>query len=613
MTARAVAAAARPAAEQAAAAAPPGTYDARRLFKLAAERPRALLAANALAALATLVAAPVPLLIPLLVDEVLLDKPGATVATIDALFPGAVHGAVFYIVVVSAATVLLRLFSWAFATWQARIFFSISKDLVYRIRRRILSHLGVVAVSEYDNLGGGSVASRLVTDLNTLDDFLGVAVGRFVVSALSILLTAVILLFLHWPLALFLLFLNPLVVYFTMLLGKQVKRLKARENKAVELFQEAITETLSAMHQIRADNRDRYYFGRLAHKAGEVKDRATRFAWRTDSLGRLSFLVFLVGFDVFRALGMLMVLFSDLSIGQMIAVFGYLWFMLGPIQEVLGMQYAWYGAKAAIERINTLVALPREAHYPALENPFAQGATVGLEVRDLALSYDGENNILDGVSLKVEAGEKVALVGASGGGKTTLVRALLGLHAHDAGEILYGGAPIERVGYEAAREHVGCVLQHPSLFNASIRENLLLGREADEASLWRALQVAQIDDFVKSCAQGLDTVVGAQGVKLSGGQRQRLAIARMLLTEPSAVILDEATSSLDSETERRLHRALFEELRDKTMLIVAHRLSAVRQADRIYVFEAGRIAEQGRHDSLLKERGLYARLFATQV
>jgi ATP-binding cassette subfamily C protein len=276
---------------------------------------------------------------------------------------------------------------------------------------------------------------------------------------------------------------------------------------------------------------------------------------------------------------------------------------------VLNIQFAWYGAKAALARINRLWLLHAEPEYPHETNPFEGKKTVAVAVNDLCFAYGHGPLVLDHLSLRIGAGEKVALVGASGGGKSTLVQVLLGLYPPVSGELRFDGVPVTRIGLDVVREHVAVVLQHPALLNDTVRTNLTLGRELDEDALWTALEVAQIAEDIAAMPHGLDAVIGRQGIRLSGGQRQRLAIARMMLSEPKVVILDEATSALDTETEARLHVALGDFLDGRTTLIIAHRLSAVKQANRVYVFDAGRIIESGAHDSLMAAGGLYAKLY----
>jgi len=280
-----------------------------------------------------------------------------------------------------------------------------------------------------------------------------------------------------------------------------------------------------------------------------------------------------------------------------------------PVQELVNMQYSWFAANAALGRINALLGLRSEPQHPALRDPFAGQTTVGIALDHVSFAYEEGETVLDDVSLTVAAGEKVALVGASGGGKSTLVQALLGLYPVKSGMIFYGNVPVTEIGWETVREHVGVVLQHPVLFNDSVRANLALGREAGDATLWQALEIAQLKDIIAALPHGLDTVVGRQGVRLSGGQRQRLAIARMIVAKPEIVILDEATSALDTDTERRLHQALGGFLAGRTTLIIAHRLSAVKQADRILVFENGHVVEAGSHDELIDRGGLYHKLY----
>ncbi len=568
-----------------------------------------LLQANLIALLAVAAAVPVPLLLPLMVDEVLLQHPGKMVAAIGAWFPAAWHGPVLFIGAALLLTLALRLTAILLNVWQGRTFSLLAKEVVYRIRVRMLNRLSRIALSQFETVGAGRVTSHFVTDLNAIDSFLGASVSGLVVSVLTLVGVAAVLFWMHWQLALFILLLNPVVILFSTRLGKRVKDLKKFENRAFEVFQDALSETLDALTQIRAMNREKHYLARVSEKAADIRQHAAAFAWKSDAMGRFSFFVFLVGFDAFRAGAMLMVVFSDLSIGEMLAVFGYLWFMMTPVQELVNMQYAWYAANAALGRINALLGLASEPQHPALRDPFAGKTTVGIALDHVSFAYEEGETVLDDVSLAVAAGEKVALVGASGGGKSTLVQALLGLYPVKSGQIFYGDAPVTEIGWETVREHVGVVLQHPVLFNDSVRANLTLGREADDVRLWQALEIAQLKDVIAALPHGLDTAVGRLGVRLSGGQRQRLAIARMIVADPKIVILDEATSALDTDTERRLHQALSGFLAGRTTLIIAHRLSAVKQADRILVFENGRVVEAGAHDELIDRGGLYHKLY----
>lgn len=576
--------------------------------RLAFRHRKALILANLVAVLATACSVPIPLLLPLLVDEVLLGKGDAALQVMNDWLPQAWQKPVGYIGLMLVVTLLLRSCALVFNVLQARLFARLSKDVVYRIRLRLIERLKRIALGEYETLGGGSVSAHLVTDLDTLDKFVGDTLSRFLVALLTLCGTAAILIWMHWQLALLILLFNPLVIFATVQLGKRVKHLKKLENDSTARFTQALTETLDAIQEVRAGNRQGFFLGRLGVRAREVRDYAVASQWKSDAAGRASGLLFQFGIDLFRAAAMLTVLLSDLSIGQMLAVFSYLWFMIGPVEQLLSLQYAFYAAGGALTRINELLARADEPQYPPRRDPFAGRDNVGIQVRGLSFAYRDER-VLDGMDLDIAPGEKVAIVGASGGGKSTLVQLLLGLYQPQTGSIRYGGVALEEVGLECVREHVAVVLQHPALFNDTVRANLTMGRERSDEACWRALEVAQLADTIRALPQGLDSVVGHSGVRLSGGQRQRLAIARMVLAEPSVVILDEATSALDAATEYALHQALGRFLDGRTTLIIAHRLSAVKQADRVLVFDGGRIAEDGDHQQLIAEGGLYARLY----
>ncbi|UWF47706.1 ABC transporter ATP-binding protein/permease [Pseudomonas sp. N3-W] len=576
--------------------------------RLALHHKKSLWIANGVAVLATLCSVPIPLLLPLLVDEVLLGHGDSALKIMNHALPDVWQKAAGYIGLMLLVTFSLRCAALLFNVVQAKLFAALAKDIVYRIRVRLIERLKRISLGEYESLGSGTVTTHLVTDLDTLDKFVGETLSRFLVAMLTLVGTASILFWMHWKLALLIMLFNPLVIYATVQLGKRVKHLKKLENDSTSRFTQALTETLESIQEVRAGNRQGFFLGRLGQRAREVRDYAINSQWKTDASNRASGLLFQFGIDIFRAAAMLTVLFSDLSIGQMLAVFSYLWFMIGPVEQLLNLQYAFYAAGGALSRINELLARADEPQYPGGVDPFVGRNTVGIDIQGLSFSY-GDELVLNQMNLSIAPGEKVAIVGASGGGKSTLVQLLLGLYTPLAGTIRFGGSTQQEISLETVRENVAVVLQHPALFNDTVRANLTMGRERSDDACWKALEIAQLDGTVRALPQGLDSIVGRSGVRLSGGQRQRLAIARMVLAEPKVVILDEATSALDAATEYNLHQALAKFLSERTTLIIAHRLSAVKQADRVLVFDGGRIAEDGDHQQLIAEGGLYARLY----
>ncbi|HBC3596598.1 ABC transporter ATP-binding protein [Vibrio parahaemolyticus] len=568
-----------------------------------------LILANLIAIVATLISVPIPLLMPLMVDEVLLDKPASGLSAMNAVLPEAWHTPTGYIFFTLFLVVLMRAASQALNIVQSRQFTLVSKTITFEMRSKMIDKLGRISIRQYETKGSGGINAHLITDIETIDQFVGSTLAKFVISFLTVIGTAIVLLWLDWRLGLFILLVNPIVIYFSRKLGSMVKHLKRKENHSFEIFQNRLVETLDGIYQLRAANKEREFLQQLKEIANQVRVDADKYAWQSEAAGRVSFLLFLIGFELFRAVAMLMVMFSDLTIGQIFAVFGYLWFMLSPVQELLGIQFSWYSAKAALKRINDLLELEEEDRPVSKVNPFSETREVDVKIEHVDFSYNNENKVLDDLSLHIPAGKKVALVGASGGGKSTLIQLLIGVYRQNAGSIRFNDELTEDIGFEAIRDKIAVVLQQPILFNDTLRHNLTLGGHFDEMSLWRALEVAQLQDVISQLNHGLDTQIGRNGIRLSGGQRQRLAIARMVLSNPQFVILDEATSALDTATEAALHKALTEFLRGRTTLIVAHRLSAVKQADLIYVLEDGKVTQTGTHGELVEQEGLYQTLY----
>ncbi len=558
---------------------------------------------NGIAVVATLLVVLIPLFIPLMVDELLLGKEHHFIAWIsEYIVTTDTKGYVLGILIV---ILFLRVLSTLLSIIQTKIFVSISKNITYKMRISLLKHLKHVSLKEYEMLRVGAVTSKLVTDVETIDGFVSSTISKLIVAVLILLFSAVVLLWIHWQLALFILITNPIVVLFTVKLSRNIGKLKKEENQAVELFQSSLTETLELFHQIRASNKEEYFFKQSEIKAKELKEHSVNYGYKSDAAVKFSYLVFLAGYEVFRAVSILAVAYSDLSVGLMLAIFSYLWVMVSPIQDIINFQYVLATAKAACKRINSIYEMEQEPLVEEKINPFNSTKAIDIYVNNLSFSYISNSKILDNITMQIRGGSKVAIVGASGSGKTTLANILVGFYPLDKGEILYSNVSNRLLKLSTIRENIHLILQHPKLFNDTMLFNLTLGKEYSDGKVQNALHIAQLDDVIERLELGLDTLVGKDGIKLSGGQRQRVAIARMILSDPKVVIFDESTSALDVHTEVKLFDALQDFLKEKTVVTIAHRLSTIKSAEFIYVLEDGKVVDSGTPQELLSKDESY--------
>jgi len=568
---------------------------------------KSLLRGNIYAIVATAMTVTIPLFIPMLVDELLLHKSDKLTGWVAAhIMPMSLTG---YLVFFLLLTLIMRGVGVLLNVAQVRTFLGVSKTISLGLRERVLEHLKRVSLAEYETVAPGAVAARLVTDVDTVDSFIGTTVSKFVISILTLLFTATVLLLIHWKLALFILLTNPVVVFFTARLARNVGKLKRKENAAVEAFQSTLSETLELFHSVRASNKEEYFFGRIMDQAKALKERSVEFGWRADQAIRVSFLVFLGGYEVFRAVSIWVVAYSDLSIGMMLAIFGYLWIMMTPTQDVINFQYALANARAACGRIGEILEMDTEPEVPESLNPFVGKKAISIAAESLNFSYRDGDRILKNINLDIPARKKVAIVGSSGSGKTTLANIIAGFYPPTSGHIFYDQIPNDRIAPATIRSGVHMVLQHPKLFNDTMRFNLTLGESYSDEVIDQAVRIAQLGEVIDRLPDGLDTIVGKDGIRLSGGQRQRVAIARMVLQNPSVVIFDESTSALDVHTEAKLFADLHTYLAERTVITIAHRLSTIERAEYIYVLEAGTIADAGTPEELMsKEESYFARM-----
>ena len=529
-----------------------------------------------MAVIATLISVPIPLFMPLLIDEVLLHKGGKWVDTINYFFHNC---SVFcYVFITLIVVVILRSLFVGLNVLQTYIFEKITKDITFKIRIRVIEHLKNLSINEYENLKTGDISSRLISDVNTVEEFLIKSVSKLIISVLSLLGIAVVLLMINFKLGLFILFLNPFVVVFSGKIASKVKKYKALQNKSISVFQEALIETLELFEQIKAYNKENFFFSKIFELAKELKQKSFDFSYKSEAYAKLSHLTFFIGYEIIRAAGILAVAYNQLSIGLMIAIFAYLWYMMTPIQEIISIQYSYFSAKAALERINEILTLKTEPKFKHLKNPFNKD--VEIELKNITFKYEGSDYIFKNANAKIYSNSITALIGASGGGKTTLAKIIAGFLVTE-GEVLFNNVSVKEIGLDKVRANVSLILQETRLFNDSLKFNLTLGKDFKDDEIFEALKKAELLEVVKKMPNGIDTFVGKNGVKLSGGQKQRVAIARALLHKPKVVILDESTSALDIETEDKVFKNIEEFLMSRTTIMIAHRAETIAKADKI--------------------------------
>jgi ATP-binding cassette subfamily C protein len=579
------------------------------LWELIKQSKRSLIIGQIITLFAILVSIPIPLMLPVLVDEVLLDKPATFVDTINYILGSG--SAFYYIAIVAVAVILLRFIYFLLTVILTRIFTLISKDVIYKIRVEIIEYLKKVSMNEYESLGSGTIGANLITDVNTLDTFIVNSASKLVASVLTLIAIAIVLLLIHPVLGLMILIFQPLIMVVSKKISRRVGELKKEENKAVEEFQEDVGEVLELYGQIKASNKEVEFFDKSIQKAKEVKQTSNDYGYKSVAAERFSYTLFLSVFEILRASGLVLVAYSDLSIGMMFAMFGYIWFIMTPIQDVLALQYSYASAKAAMDRLNKIFNLQLE---PNGEKSLDGNQRIDIEIKNLNFAYNSDKSILEDINMDIKQNEKIALIGASGSGKTTLAQILAGFYSKKSGDIFYNGFAIDTLQRSSVRDNIFLVLQMPILFNNTLRFNITMGDDtiSDEV-IFKALNVAQMDEVVRDMKDGLDTVVGRHGIRLSGGQRQRLSIARMVIANPKVVIFDESTSALDVHVEAKIFESLKSILENKTVITIAHRLSTVKNANRVYVLDEGKIVQSGTHSELDNEIGHYKEFVKRQL
>jgi ATP-binding cassette subfamily B protein len=546
----------------------------------------------ALSVLLGMVMLPVPILFGRIIDR-LPEKD----------FAGAVRGSVLILACYLAFLALI--------VASRYLILKTTKTVIMRLRSEVVLKLQQMSIGFYDREDLGLLHSRVIQDTEKVDVMANFVISTLMVSAVQALGAVVVLWLKNWQLTLLLLVVAlafwGLQAYFK----QRIKLVYGRWRIEFDTFSAKVLDLLQGIRLVRAfateDREARHMIetaASLSHRGVEMVTTFALFNGLVKLLTGVSMMVVLMG-------GAWFYIHGQLTPGDVVGFFTMLGLIFDPLGAILNNIDQLFGGQVALEQVFHLL------DHPDIEPERLDGLVKPLvgrvEFRGVYFTYPGGQEALVDASMSVAPGQTVALVGASGAGKTTFINLLLGFYRPGAGQVLVDDVDLRDYQTRPLRAQMAVVAQDNVLLSGTVRSNVLYGRpEAGDKDLEQACRMACAWDFIQLLPQGLDTEVGEKGVKLSGGQRQRLAIARALLRDPRILILDEATSALDSVSERSFQQAL-ENLRTRrTTLIIAHRLSTVKHADVVLVFDQGRIVERGSHASLLELHGAYARLFATQ-
>jgi ATP-binding cassette subfamily B protein/subfamily B ATP-binding cassette protein MsbA len=489
----------------------------------------------------------------------------------------------------------------------------VGQHVLYDVRTAMFAHLQKLSLSFYNRYSVGRVITRVINDVGTLREFITWATLAIIRDILAIIGTIIAMLALNLHLSLLTFAVLPLMVLATVVFRRAARRSYRKVRAAVSWTNSVLAENVNGVRVVQAFSRQSYnyknfkeYVNRYFLETGLDAARvASLFTPVVDVLGAIATAVVVY-------VGGTAVLGDSITAGVLIAFILYIDRFFEPIRDLSRRFDTLQSTMAGGERILSLLDTPIDVmdDAAARELPPIQG-----EVHFEGVSFhysDDPTLVLDGVDLKINAGETVALVGETGAGKTTIVKLLARFHDPTSGRLLVDGHDLRDVTQSSLRRQMGMVLQDPFLFNGTVMENILFGRlDASEVDVLSAAEAVGAHDFILNLRNGYQTSVEEGGALLSVGQRQLISFARALLADPRILILDEATSSVDTQTEQVIQQALTRLLKGRTSFVIAHRLSTITSADRIVVIEGGHIAEQGTHAELLEHKGLYYELYKT--
>ena len=532
-------------------------------------------------------------------------------AAMDDIVPGqgVDFGAVGQVLLIALALyAVASLLGWA----QSRIIVEVVNRSVYRLRRDVEEKLSRLPLSYFDSQPRGELLSRVTNDIDNVAQSLQQTLSQLVTSLLTVLAMLGMMFVVSPLLAVIALVTIPLSIGITAVIGKRSQRHFVQQWKSTGEVNAIVEETFTGHGLVKVFGRQDATNRQFAVKNSELRDAGFGAQFVSGLIMPMMMFVGNLNYVAIAVVGGLRVASGSMSLGDVQAFIQYSRQFTQPLTQVASMANLMQSGVASAERVFEVLDAPEESSddIPSTlpENPHGRVA-----FENVSFAYSPDKPLIEGLNLTVEPGQTVAIVGPTGAGKTTLVNLVMRFYELDGGRITLDGVDIATIPRRALRSEIGMVLQDTWLFAGTIRDNVAYGRPtASEAEIREAAQATYVDRFVHSLPDGYDTVLDSEASNLSAGEKQLITIARAFLADPSLLILDEATSSVDTRTELLVQHAMHALRADRTSFVIAHRLSTIRDADLILVMEDGRIVEQGSHAELLAAQGAFARLYAAQ-
>jgi len=490
---------------------------------------------------------------------------------------------------------------------------SVGQWVTYDLRRTLYAHIHRLSLAFHDNERTGDLISRVTKDVDDIQSFITSGLLSSFINVLTLVGMVSVMFYLNWQFTLIALSIAPVLFFIVYTYTRRIKKASRDVRKKESEVFSVVEEALSSIRVVKAFAREEYEQNRLEEASLQEVETTLRARSLKAKLTPLVGLIVAVGTCLVLWFGARLILAGSLSAGSLVLFIMYLNKMYKPMQELSKMTDTYSKAAVGYERIQEIL----QTHKEVLDLPRAQNAPRlkgKIEFEHVSFSYNPQEPVLKDVSLVIEPGQVAALVGPTGVGKTTIVSLISRFYDPAEGVVKIDGTDIRRFRQKSLRQQISFVLQETLLFHGPIWQNIAYGKpEATRHEIVRAAELANATEFIEKMSDGFDTIVGERGVTLSGGQRQRIAIARAIIRNTPILILDEPTSGLDSASEKLVFEALDRLIEGKTAIVIAHRLSTIRRADVIFVVNEGEIVESGKHEQLLKNGGLYAKLHSIQV